>query len=234
MIEEINFETYLFISPKKFGIYLFDKKNFRNLYKQEQIYENIKNIINLEQLIKFLEKNIFKIEKLIGKFINNIFILIDYHHISNLTIGVKKKSYQEFINKKFLESIIIEAKDLFNENYNNQKIIHILIKKYMINDKTFLSFKENLRGDHFSIEVEFKYISKGFISEIEKILGNFQINIIKYFDVKYIQEFFNSDISQISEIIAKIQPGFNDNEAELVQKSIKKRGFFEKFFQLFS
>ena len=100
MIKEADLENYLVISPKKFGIYLFDKKNFRNLYKQEQIYENIKNIINLEQLIKFLEKNIFKIEKLIGKFINNIFILIDYHHISNLTIGVKKKSYQEFSSFK--------------------------------------------------------------------------------------------------------------------------------------
>ena len=35
MNKENEFETYLSISPNKFGIYLFDKKNLKNLYKKE-------------------------------------------------------------------------------------------------------------------------------------------------------------------------------------------------------
>ena len=88
--------------------------------------------------------------------------------------------------------------------------------------------------DYFCIEVEFKYISKEFISQIDKILGKFQIKTIKYFDANYIKDFFKNDKIEISDTFNKIQEGFNENEVELVPKSIKKRGFFEKFFQLFS
>ena len=35
-------------------------------------------------------------------------------------------------------------------------------------------------------------------------------------------------------MIYKIKDGFNENEVKLVPKNINKRGFFEKFFQLFS
>ena len=37
MTEELNFQVYLTISQKKFKIYLLDKKNLKNIYKQEQI-----------------------------------------------------------------------------------------------------------------------------------------------------------------------------------------------------
>ena len=91
MIEGINFETYLFISPKKLGIYLIDKKNLKKLYNDEVEYQNTENLLDLNNLKQFLEKNIFKIEKTVGKFINNIFIIIDYYKISNLHFGIKKK-----------------------------------------------------------------------------------------------------------------------------------------------
>ncbi len=234
MTEEINFETYLIISQNKFEIYLFDKKNLKNLYKKEVILKNKDNILNLNLLTKFLEDNVFKIEKLIEKFVNNIFVVIDNYKTSNLSFGIKRKSYDDIINKKFLENILLDAKDLFNANYQDHRIMHIIINRYIYNDNVFLSFQENKEGDHFCIEVEFKYISKEFISEIDKILGKFQIKTIKYFDGNYIKDFFKYDKIEISQTFNKIQEGFNENEVELVPKSIKKRGFFEKFFQLFS
>ena len=33
-MKNLEFETYLSISPNKFGIYLFDTKNLKNLYKE--------------------------------------------------------------------------------------------------------------------------------------------------------------------------------------------------------
>ena len=35
----LDLETYLSISPNKFGIYLFDTKNLKNLYKEEIKFE---------------------------------------------------------------------------------------------------------------------------------------------------------------------------------------------------
>ena len=94
-----------------------------------------KIILLMMNLKKFLDDNIFKIEKLSGKFIENIFIIID-KKILNLEIGIKKKNYEYFKNKIYLRKFtLIELKDLFRENYHNQKIMHIIINKYLIDGK---------------------------------------------------------------------------------------------------
>ncbi len=234
MTEEINFETYLNISPSKFGIYLFDKKKLINLYEQEITFKYNSDKIEFEYLNKFLEENIFKIEKLIGKFINNICVIISDYKISNLKLGIKKKNYNKSINQGFLKELVIDAKELFKENYQNEKILHILLNRYIINGKSHLIFKDNSIGDFFCIEIEFKYIGKEFINEVDKVLSRYQIKTLKFFDGKYLNDFFKEDKVDLSKIFSKIQSGFNDNEVEIVVKNQKKSGFFEKFFQLFS
>ena len=91
MIEETDFETYLNISPYKFGIYIFEKKNFKNLYKKEIIIKDKYDSLDSDALLNFLDENIFKIEKQIGKFIKNICITIESKEIFNLEVGIKKK-----------------------------------------------------------------------------------------------------------------------------------------------
>ena len=75
MNEIFELETYLSISQSKFGIYLFDTKNRKNLYGKEINFEK-KNFINYSDLKKFLDDNVFRIEKMVGKFIENIFIIM--------------------------------------------------------------------------------------------------------------------------------------------------------------
>ena len=234
MTEEINFETYLNISPSKFGIYLFDKKKLINLYEKEIKLENNSDKIEFGYLNRFLEENIFKIEKLIGKFIKNICVIISDYKISNLKFSIKKKNYHKTINQDFLKELVIDAKELFNENYQNQKVLHILINRYIINGESHFIFKENSIGDLFCIEIEFKYVDKEFINEVDKVLSGYQIKTLKYFDGKYLNDFFKADEVVLPKIFSKIQSGFNDNEVEIVVKNRKKSGFFEKFFQLFS
>ena len=91
MNKENELQYYLSISPNKYGIYLFDTKNLKNLYKEEIILNNETNYQNHDELKKFLDDNIFKIEKLSGKFIENIFLILEDRKIFNLEIGIKKK-----------------------------------------------------------------------------------------------------------------------------------------------
>ena len=55
MIEDIDFETFLYISKNKYQIFVYDKINLKNLYNEE-----IKNDdeIELTNLSKFLDDNI--------------------------------------------------------------------------------------------------------------------------------------------------------------------------------
>ena len=234
MVEDLEVETYLSISPHKFGIYLLNKKNFSNLYKEEMLLSDQNEEIDLNLLNTFLEKNIFSIEKLIGKFIENISLIIEINKIFNLNFGVNKKNYDQKINYKFLENIIIDAKDLYKENYKEQKILHILISRYLVDGNQLLSFDDNIKGENLCVEIMIRSISNNFLSEIVKILEKFQIKIINYLDGSYTKNYFKEQNIELSFMAHKILNGNNPNEVVIVPKNQEKKGFFEKFFQLFS
>ena len=233
MIEELDTQTYLCILPNEFRIYLFDKKNLKNLYKEELILNENSDSLDLNTLKKFLDKNIFEIEKLSGKFVENIFFILEDNKIFHLEMGIKKKNYNFSITKKYLENSLIEAKDLFRENYPNQELMHMIINKYLINDKSYLSFEENLSGGHLALEIQFKSVSNSIIYDLNKILENYQIKIIKYIDGRYVKNFFGKEL-ELAEMSHRILNGCNENEVSFVTKNTKKLAFFEKFFQLFS
>ena len=189
MTEGIDFETYLVITPYQFKIYLFDKKKLNYLYNQTLNFDYKEITFDANSLILFLEDNIFKIEKLIGKFIKNIFLVIDSNEISSIDIGIQRKNYQELIDKDFLKILLKDATDLFRENYPEKKIMHVMINKYMIDGKHYQSFKENIIGDYLSIEIKYIFINNQIVSEFDKVLRKFQINVVKYLDCQYIQNF---------------------------------------------
>ena len=234
MIEDSDLDTYLYICSNKFIIFLFDKKKIKNLYHNEINFDKKQDVFDFQILSKFLEENVFKIEKLIGKFIKNIYLVIENNKVSNLEFGIKKKNYEKIISQKYLENTLTEAKDLFKENYQKEKILHIIIKKYVINDKIYSKFRNGLNGDQISLEIEFIYISNTFASLLEKVLEKFQISIIKYLDGHYIKKFFQHDDLLLSEMISRIKDGHNENEIRLIPKNKDNFGFFERFFQLFS
>ena len=234
MTKELSFETYLSISQKKFSIYLLDKKNLKNIYKEEVHLENGSNLINYNLLKSFLDKNIFKIEKLIGSFLRGIVVIIENDQILNFSIGIKKKNYGEKINKHYLESSLAELKDLFKENHQNNKIIHFVINKYLIDGVDQTSFDVEIDGDYMCVEANFISAPNILVKEISNLLKKYQIKVDRLFDKKYIRDFFDEEYLDISIVAFKIQSGHNQNEITLVPKSQKKRGFFEKFFQLFS
>ena len=234
MIEELDIETYLYISSNEFQIYLFNKKNLKNLYSENFKFNNKNNLIDFNNLDKFLKDNIFKIEKVAGSFIKNIFLVIENDNINKLNFSIKKKNYEKNINKKFLENILKDAKDLFRENYKKFKIIHILITRYFENGNYHLRFYNDFKGEYLCVELEFKYISSEFISEISNILGKYQIDLAGCLDGKYIKSYFSNEHLHFSEMVFKIQNGCNENEVKIIPKNSKKLGFFEKFFQLFS
>ena len=234
MTEDLELQTYVKISPFQVGIYLYDTKNSKNLYEHELKYENIKEIVDLNVLNQLLDQNVFRIEKLLGNFVENICLVVEDINNYNISFGIKKKIYENIINKKYLENLLIEAKDLFNENYQTEKIMHIIIDKYLVDDLSYLSFDDNFVGENFSLEIQFKSISSSLADDIEKVLEKYHIRISNYVDGNYVKDFFLEENTEFGEMLFKIRNGFNINEVKLVPKNLRKIGFFEKFFQLFS
>ena len=234
MSKELSLEVYLSISQKKFEIYLLDKKNLKNIYQEELYLKNETDQIDYNQLNSFLDKNIFNIEKIIGSFLRSVVVIIENNQVLNFSVGIKKKNYGEKINQHYLESSLTELKDLFKENYQNNKIMHFIVNRYLIDGVNYTSFDKEIDGDHICVEVKFISISNSLIKEISNVLEKYQIKIGHLFEKKYIKSFFEGQNLDLSLIAFKMQSGYNHYEIALISKSLKKRGFFEKFFQLFS
>ena len=234
MTDISSFEVYLSLSKKKFEIYLLDKQSLKNIYKEEVYLENSSDLIDYNLLHSFLDKNIFKIEKLIGNFLRSIIVIIENDQTLNCSIGLKKKNYGEKMSKHYLESSLSELKDLFKQNYQNNKIMHFIVSRCLIDGVNYPSFDQEIDGGDMCIEVKFISISDTLIKKISNVLEKYQIKIDRLFEKKYIKNFFKEENLDLSLIAFKIQSGHNHNEIILVPKSQKTRGFFEKFFQLFS
>ena len=234
MIEAIDFETYLIISPEKFEIYLLDIKNFKNLYKKEFKYQTNSEKIDLNLLSEFLEKNIFRIEKTVDSFVNNINVIIENNSNLNLELSVKKKNYSGNITNIFLENTLSDINDLFQESYSQYKLMHMLINKYTIDGISYSSLDDKINSDEIIFEIKLISISNSIIIEIEKILKRYQIQVNNYFDNAYTKGFLKEEKLDISLKAYKLLNGLNVNEVRIISKTKQKQGFFEKFFQLFS
>ena len=232
MNEESNTQTYLSISNNKLEIYLFDIVKFENLYSNEIIIEN--NFLDYTILDNFLDKNILKIEKLIGKFVKNIFIIIENEQLFRTHIGIKKKNYNKVLNYDTVKSLVVESKELFQKSYRDQKIMHIIVNNYMINGKNFGYLKKDIQADDLSLILNFISIPESLSYPLENLLEKYQIKINKYLDKEYVSSFFEDETIEFPVMVCKILNGSNLNEVQLIPKISKNRGIFEKFFQLFS
>ena len=233
MIEEVDFEIFLYISEEKYKIFVFDKKKLKNLYIEELKVHNefISNEFNY--LSKFLDENIYKIENLVGTFIQNIILIIRSKKNLDVNISIKKR-YEKSVNQKYLENNLIEVKDLFRENYQDQNIMHMIITNYLINGVKHSSYINITNDDHLCLEVNFLSISNDLSNIFDELLKKFQIKIRKYMCGNYIEEFSDKKNDPLSLIAYKLRNGLNENEVALAPKNNKNKGFFEKFFELFN
>ena len=234
MIEETDFETYLYLSSNKLKIFLFDKKNAKNLFQETILVKNNFDFIEFTELTKFLDKNIYKIEKLIGTFIKNIFLIIDNEN--NLIIKLSnKKKLENMINKESLNNILIKLKNLINENYKDETILHILLNNQLVYEDNGTSYIDNnVETDFQYLEISFITLNNHIIIKLNKILQKYQIRISKFIDGKYVKNFFKDNEIELSLASHKLINGYNYNEVLIVPKSTENQGFFERFFNLFS
>jgi len=232
MIEEADFEAFLYLSRNQCVIFVENKKTFKSLYKEEikiadEIYPD-----DLNYLSKFLDQNIYRIEKLVGNFIKDITLIIENDKILNVDIGIKKKDHTQFLNQDYLKNDLIEVKDLFKASYQNQVIMHMLIINY--DEDRNKNFSNDFDENNLYTVVKFISISNSLTFILDKLLEKHQIQINQYMSGEYIKNFIGEDLGELSMMASKLKNGFNKNEVTLISKNIENKGFFEKFFQLFS
>ncbi len=234
MENDSDFEVFLFFSPEKLILSVNRKTDFKLIFKDELFFENNSNYLNFDKLTFFLNENIFKVEKILGSFIEKINIIVETNDFLNLQISIKKYDYNENINSNVILYLIKSARSQCEKTIKNRKIIHILIDNYYIDDTHFAKLPLNQKCKNFSLDISFICLPDELIKQIVKTLKKFQISINRILSATYIDKFANDRDTNFFKMASKIIGGYNENEIKLVNKTLKNKGFFEKFFDLFN
>ena len=234
MNKNLNFETYLLASPKKFLISVKKKDNFEKIYQKEKNFENDLEILKLNYLNEFLNDNIYKAEKHLDNFIKDINLILDCNLFFRVQLSLKMNNYGDLLKKKNLNHLIIEAKNQCRNTLRNKKIIHVIIDNYFVDNKIYKFMPQNLNCNFFSIDVSFICLPIDFLKAFEVVINKYQISINKIISYKYIKELFLDKNLDIIKMAKDTIDGYNQNEVVLVDKKLKKEGFFEKFFHFFN
>ena len=233
MSSETNFETYLLINKKKFILSVIHNKSFETIYSDEMLLTD-NSELKFEMLNEFLEKNIFKVEKTLKNFVKDIDIILDNKEFFSVKMSIKKNNNGKYIDPKSLLSPLNDLKNSCQSNFNDKKIVHMLIENYLIDDKYYYTLPKNLKCNFFSLEVNFICISNNFVDDLELILKKYHILVNQILSASYVEKFIDKGNQNIFTTASRIKSGLNENEVSLVRKSLKNKGFFEKFFDLFS
>ncbi len=234
MGEKIFLDAYLFISPKKIILSIFNETSRKNLFENEIKIDNSSKLIDLESLRLFLDKNIFEAEKLLKTFIKNIYLVIESDSFFSSSVSVKKNFQKSILSKDRLIHLLNETKEICKNTLSEKRIIHMIIEKYRLDNEFYNEIPQNKKFENISVEVKFICLSENMVKNLEDSLKPFHISVKNIVSFNYIKKLFKDERYDLFEMTKKILEGFNENEVLIVNKTNKNRGFFEKFFNLFS
>ena len=129
--------------------------------------------------------------------------------------------------------LLNEARDCCKKTVGERKTIHMIIKSYTINDINYSYFPKDQNCNSFSIQIKFICLSNELIKNLEKILKKYQISISQIISAKYMKSLFSKEEQNLAKMAKETINGCNNNEIKLIPKTIKNKGFFEKFFHIF-
>jgi len=228
-----DFETFIYIGADKILICVFSEIDSKILYKKESKFIELNHYRDENKIINFLSENIFKIEKKLNQFINNISLILNSNQFQSIDISIKQNIYGE-VKKKNQLNLLKDLKNYIFNSYTDYILVHYVVNHYLFDNNIYKNFDLSKKCNHFCLDTTFILLNKNEFLFYQKIFKNFQISVKKIMSGKYIFGFFDSYEFNECEMGRKISSGFNPNEVFLIEKIVEKKGFFERFFYLFS
>ena len=233
-----NSETgdfYFGISDKKIYICFFEKE--KSHYKETlnfEIPDSLNNDLNFKIILNLLKKNIRKMEKNLGFFLNCGNISIQSTSYQKILFSIKNIFDEKILDKKVLTNLLNSSIQKFSINEENLSIIHIIINKFIIDGKVYKFFPKNIAFKKIVLEIELICLDKNVIDKINNLFNECKIDVNKIISYEYAKKFLNNDIDHTMCISArKVVNGINQSEVYLEKNKPKKEGIYHKIFDFF-
>ncbi len=230
-----NGDFYFGISNDKIYICFFEEG--KDKYKEEvnfEIPDNLTNNLNFKIILNLLKKNIRRLEKNLGLFLNSGYISIQSNTHQSILFSIKNIFDEKKLNKKDITDIIQTGIHQLQNNEKNISIIHIIINKYVIDDTVYKFYPNDLKFKKIVLEMEFICLDKNLVDKVKNLFSECKIQINKIVSYEYAKKFLiNEEDDTMCLSANKVLNGSNQSEVYLVESSPKKRGIFNKIFNFF-
>ena len=153
-----NYRTLIDFGSSKIRVGVLDNQNTgKNFFLDKECQSNLKiKELNISQSKEIIYDLIQKMEKKYGTHLDNVNLMIDTPDLFSIDISIKKKFDKKKIDINDISRLVLESKLLIQKNYNNKKILHIIIQKYNIDENEYYFFpNENIICDNLILDIKF-------------------------------------------------------------------------------
>ena len=168
------------------------------------------------------------------EFLKDVYLIIETADSTSIQMSVRKNNEGNKIGKEDAIYLIQDAKQQILRFYHSEKIIHIIISNYLIDNTSYNYLPLNLNCNKFSIDIKFICFPKNLIKKLEELFNNHQIFINKIICSHYAKSFTkNMSYMNVCESGLKLIKGINKQEVAIIPRKLEKKGFFERLFHFF-
>jgi len=227
-------ETFFYIGSSRLRFCIFENVD-KKIFEKEIFIDDLEISKNLGQCLEnFLEENIFTIEKKIGKFINEINLIIPDNNFLLIQASIKKNETGKKINKEDVNRLLFDLKQQIKENNLDKTITHMRINNFIIDKKKYLTLDDNFGCNELCLQVDFVCLLNKIKDIYSKKIRKYQININEIYSDGYLKKYNSSYSENECQVAANLKYENDENEVYLVEKISEKKGFFERFFKFFN
>ena len=233
-MDDMNqYKHFLFAGIKKIIFVTLNKKN--EVYLSRELTIDNSSINKQFYLLeKFLDQNIFEIEKKINYHVKDINLIIDHDDFLLINLSTIHNCKNFFDHSNDVSNLFINIRSSLNIDIDNYEIAHMLINKFIIDGKDYSLMPDKLDFDNIFLEIRFICLKNNIFKNFKKIFSKYQISVKKIINFEYVNSLKKNDDKNIFIVAEKLVNGSNPNEIFLIDKIPGNKGFFEKFFDFFS
>ena len=226
-------QFFILVGLKKIILTALNKDNQILLNKKLSLNDKDLNE-NLGSLKKFLDQNIIDTEKRLNTYIEEINLIIDYHDFISIDVSTIYNFSNKSKQSDNTSSYLLNIKNEVLKSTVNYDLVHMLITKFIVDGKDYLSISNINEHKNIFLEIKFICLKNNIIQDFKETFSKYEISINKVFDHSYVNSFREPNLDNIFDLADKLKKGHNQKEILLVEKPLKDGGFFNKFFNFFN
>ena len=230
-----NEDFYFGISENKIYICFFEygKIYFKRSINFE-IPATLNNDLNFKIISNLLKDNIRRFEKSLGLFLTKGNISIQSKTYQSILFSTKNIFDEKKLDDKVISDLVKIGTQYFVNYENRLSIIHIIINKYIIDDRIYNNMPRNIKFKKVILEIELICLDKNLITKVCNLFKECKIEINKMVSFEYAKNFLDNEDDKTMCISAKkVLSGVNKSEIKIQEINQSKNTIFDRIFNFF-